>query len=69
MFLWQKDGWEEKNFVPLKQLPSLVVVMLMVKMLLIDFSIMLCKAVLSELHKLAACIANEIVVSLKGCII
>jgi len=52
MFLWQKEGWEKKNFVPLKLLSP--VVMVMVNALLIDFSIMLCGAVLSELYKLAA---------------
>ena len=47
-------------------MPPLVVVMME---LLIDFSITLFEAVLWELYKLAACISNEIVVSLKGCII
>jgi len=46
-----------------------MVVVVMVKVLLIDFGITLCEAVLSELYKLAACIASEIVVSLKGCIV
>jgi len=67
MFLWQKEGWENNNFVPLKLLLPVVVVM--VKVLLIDFGITLCEAVLSELYKLAACIASETVVSFKGCIV
>jgi hypothetical protein len=67
IFLRQKEGWEKKSFVSLKLLPPVVVVVV-VKVLLIDFSIMLCEAVLSELYKLAACIANEVVVSLNGCI-
>jgi len=75
MFLWQKEGWEKKNFVPLKVLLPVVVVVVVVVMvvvvnvLLIDFSIMQCEAVLSELYKLTACITSEIVVSPKGCIV